>query len=95
MKVTFRELAETDPPAVGGVPNADCVVIDVDGRHGGYLIRDLPAERGGRWYCVAWPHWPKGQHLQAASLHGLELSRQIDDAQRFVTRQVQRTAGRA
>ena len=83
VKVEFKTLNGVEerngPNTIHG-----CVEIIVNGRLGGYLIRDLAEERGGRWFCSAWPHWPEGSTLQAAGLHDAVLSRDREDAQRFV-----------
>ncbi|MCY4510885.1 MAG: hypothetical protein OXG35_28585 [Acidobacteria bacterium] len=84
MKIEFRRLDDTEQRAVSSA-NHGTVEILVNGRLGGYLIRDLPEDRGGRWFCSAWPHWPEGLGLQAAGLHDTVLSRDLEAAQRFVT----------
>ena len=83
MKVEFSVLDGAEEQRVFG-RSCGCVQVLVNGRLGGYLIRDLPTERGGRWCCCAWPHWPEGPRLQLAGFHGAVLSRDREDAQRFV-----------
>ena len=83
MKVEFSVLDGVEERRVFG-SSCGCVQVLVNGRLGGYLIRDLSSDRGGRWCCSAWPHWPEGPRLQLAGLHGSVLSRDREDAQRFV-----------
>ena len=83
VKVEFSVLDGVEERRVFG-SSCGCVQVLVNGWLGGYLIRDLSSDRGGRWCCSAWPHWPEGPRLQLAGLHGSVLSRDREDAQRFV-----------
>ena len=65
--------------------NTDKLKILVDGRPGGDLIRDLPKEQAGRWFCAAWAHEPGSPLIRAAGLHNQELSRNLDDAKATIT----------
>ena len=85
MKVTFVEPTTHDRRTVPRWEDG-CVAIELDGRQAGFLIRDLPKDRGGRWFCTAWPTCPEARQLQAAGLHDTELSRDLSRAQAAIRR---------
>ena len=70
------------------VIDTDRLKILVDGRPGGDLIRDLPKEKGGRWFCASWAHEPGSPLIRAAGLHDQELSRDLENAKATITRRV-------
>ena len=83
MKVTFVEPTTHDRRTVPRWEDG-CVAIELDGRQAGFLIRDLPEHRGGRWYCTASPTCRQARHLHAAGLHDRELSRDLNQAKATV-----------
>ena len=83
MEVTFVErnptTLQTPPQGKNG-----CIAIELNGQPAGFLIRDLPEHRGGRWYCTASPTCRQARHLHAAGLHDRELSRDLNQAKATV-----------
>ena len=83
MKVTFVEPTTHDRRTVPRWEDG-CVAIELNGQPAGFLIRDLPEHRGGRWYCTASPTCRQARHLHAAGLHDRELSRDLNQAKATV-----------
>ena len=60
MRVEFRTLDGVEERGVLGTGHG-CVEVVVNGHLGGYLIRDLPEDTGGRWFATRGRVGPRGR----------------------------------